>query len=239
MLYDGSSTAEEFVTLGENFVRHILIPRAGLGPVDIVLDLGCGNGGIARALTGVLASNGRYEGLDVNRSGVLWLQDRYQRFDRFRFTHANVRNRMYNPQGDIEAGSYRLPFPDGAFSVVVLKSVFTHMVPVDVRHYLDEVSRVLQPGGRAVITYFLLNREAQRFIDGGLASVPMPFDHGGDALCRVANPDVPEQAIAHDEQRVRAFYAEANLAPCEIVFGNWSGRPSLLGLQDLIIAFKP
>jgi SAM-dependent methyltransferase len=145
---------------------------------------------------------------------------------------------MYNSAGGIEAGAYQLPFPDGTFSLVLLKSVFTHMVPSEVRHYVGEVSRVLRVGGRAVITYFLLNREAQAFIDRGAATISLPFDYMGDQRCRIASVQVPEDAVAHDEQRVRELYADARLTPYEITFGNWCGRPSLLGLQDLVIAFK-
>jgi hypothetical protein len=57
-----------------------------------------------------------------------------------------------------------------------------------------------------------------------------------DECCRIANPDLPEAAVAHDEQRIRSFCAEAALAPVEISYGDWCGRPSLLGLQDLVIA---
>ena len=44
MLFDGSSSVEQFIAFGEGFVRNILIPRAGLLPSDVFLDLGCGNG---------------------------------------------------------------------------------------------------------------------------------------------------------------------------------------------------
>jgi len=32
------------------------------------------------------------------------------------------------------------------------------------RHYLRELGRVIKPGGRAVITYFLLNDESRAFV---------------------------------------------------------------------------
>ena len=39
MLFDGSSSVEQFIAFGEGFVRNILIPRAGLLPSDVFLDL--------------------------------------------------------------------------------------------------------------------------------------------------------------------------------------------------------
>ena len=40
MLFDGSFSAEQFVAFGEGFVHNFLIPRAGLLPSDVFLDLG-------------------------------------------------------------------------------------------------------------------------------------------------------------------------------------------------------
>jgi ubiquinone/menaquinone biosynthesis C-methylase UbiE len=238
LLFDGSSSAEEFVLLGENFCNYILIPHARLDSSASILDLGCGNGQVARALTRVLSPAGRYEGIDVNPETIAWLQARYQRYSNFTFTHADVPNTWYNPGGRLSAGQYRFPFSNASFDVVLLKSVFTHMLPSDVRSYLREIGRVLKPGGRAVLTYFLLNDESRRFIARGLAQISFKFEYPGDALCRVVKEEVPEWAVAHDEQRIRQYHTEAGLSTLELSFGNWCGRRALLGLQDMIIAIK-
>jgi SAM-dependent methyltransferase len=238
MLYDGSSSAQQFVDFGEGFVHHILVPRAGLQPSDAFLDLGCGNGSVARALTSYLQPPGSYEGLDIHGGSVAWLKEHYQSRPLFRFTHANVYNKMYNPNAPVRAAEYRLPYADGAFSMALLKSVFTHMHPNDVRHYLKELGRVIRSGGRAVITYFLLNDESRALVAQDRDEVKMKVDWDGDPLCRVANLEVPEHATAHDETRIRAFTAEAGFTVNEITFGNWCGRPALLGLQDVMIVTK-
>lgn len=235
MLFDGSTNHNEFVKYGEGFVRDVLIQRTRLLPGETFLDVGCGNGGVARALTTYLDANGRYEGLDIAAESIGWLQERYRRYPNFRFTHSSVYNKMYNPGGTSTPLDYRFPYPDNSVDVVLLKSVFTHMLPADVRHYLAEISRVLRPGGRALITYFLLNSESERFIAAGRDVMSMPHIWNQDAGCRVAVLEMPEQATAHDEQRIRHFYAEAGLTICDVAFGNWCGRPSLLGLQDMII----
>jgi hypothetical protein len=49
---------------------------------------------------------------------------------------------------------------------------------------------------------------------------------------------MPEEATAHDEARIRSYAAEAGFSVFEMTFGNWCGRPSLLGLQDLVILIK-
>jgi ubiquinone/menaquinone biosynthesis C-methylase UbiE len=145
---------------------------------------------------------------------------------------------MYNPSGRYLTADYRLPFPAETFSVVLLKSVFTHMMPADVKVYLQEVGRVLRPGGCAVITYFLLNVESRQLVEAGADQLAMRLPFGDDDLCRVASLEMPEQATAHDEERIRLYYLEAGLSLTDISFGNWSGRSSLLGLQDLVIALR-
>lgn len=238
MLTDGSSSPEEFVLLGENFCQVLLIPRAQLLPAAAVLDLGCGNGSVARALTRFLSPPGRYEGIDVNPSTIAWLQDRYKDFPNFRFTHANVYNKAYNPGGQLSAGNYRFPFPDSIFDLVLLKSVFTHMLPADVHTYMREVSRVLRPGGRAVITYFLLNDESRHFIERGLSAHALRYEYASDPLCRVVNPEMPESVVAHDEWRMRQDRAEVGCSVLDVSFGNWCGRCSALHHQDLMITVK-
>lgn len=238
MLFDGSSSSEQFMLFGENFCREILVKRAGTLASTALLDIGCGNGGVARALTRVLDASGRYEGIDINRTSIDWLQDRYRHYPQFHFHHADVFNRMYNPEGRCEPGAYRLPFADATFDIVMAKSVFTHMMPLDVRNYLSEISRVLKAFGRAVMTYFLLNEESRSFTEQGLSTISFAHNWNGDHLCRIVNPEVPEIGVAHDESRVRRYCAEVGLSLGETALGNWCGRPSLLGLQDLVIAFK-
>lgn len=236
MLFDGSSSPEQFITLGDGFCREILVNRIRLRATDSILDLGCGNGQISRALTRIIAPAGRYDGLDVHQESIAWLQPRYRAYPHFHFHHIDVHNVMYNPGGRQSSEDFQLPFPPDSFDVVLLKSVFTHMLPPGVRGYLNAISRVLRPGGRAVISYFLLNDESRRLMKDGRNS--MPFEHAwkGDALCRISNPELPEAAVAHDEQRIRGFYAETGLVPVEISYGDWCGRGSLLGLQDLVVA---
>ncbi|MCM3881610.1 MAG: class I SAM-dependent methyltransferase [Vicinamibacterales bacterium] len=238
MLYDGSSSPAEFVLYGDHFCQHFLIARAHMTPSAAVLDVGCGNGSVSRALTQVLTPAGQYEGVDVNGASISWLQERYRGFPNFHFSHADVYNKMYNPGGRLTAGDYRFPFADSAFDLVLLKSVFTHMMPVDVRKYIHEIDRVLKPGGRAVITYFLLNDESRLFIARGQDVHHLTHEYERDPLCRIANPVVPEVVVAHDEARIRGYQSEVGWSTLEIAYGNWSGRSSFLGHQDLIISAK-
>jgi len=226
------------VAFGEAFCQQILRPRANLLPSEAILDVGCGNGAVARALTRYLSPAGRYEGLDVHAAAVAWLTEQYKAYPNFRFIDAGVYNKAYNAGGRLIASEYRFPFADSSFDLVLLKSVFTHMLPADVHAYMREISRVLKPGGRSVITYFFLNDESRRYIERGLDAHKLTFEYNGDGSCRIANKDVPEAVVAHEEGRIRGYYSEVGCSVQELVFGNWSGRTSLLGHQDFVVAIK-
>ena len=236
--YDGTLSEDAFLTIGENFCTQILVPLARLTRSSALLDLGCGNGSVARPLTEYLAADARYEGLDVNAAGITWLNQHYAAYPNFRFRYADVYNKYYNPNGPVRGAHYRLPFPDATFDVVLLKSVFTHVLPDDLANYFHEIDRVLRPGGRSVITYFLLNEQSRRYMSRGLNVVKFPVELPGDPWCRVGHLEIPEEAVAHDEGRIRELYAGTGMTLQEIVYGNWCGRASILGLQDFIIGLK-
>ncbi len=238
MLHDGTSSPEEFIKFGEGFLGHVLRSRAYFAADGAMLDIGCGNGSLSRALTSYLSPAGRYAGVDVNANTVAWLQERYAPFPNFSFAHANVYNKLYNPSGTVAGGDYQFPFSDQSFDLVLLKSVFTHMVPADVRKYLAEIARVLRPGGRSVITYFLLNDESRRFIAAGRSAWTLEFPLDSDPLCRIADPQMPESVVAHDEARIRAYNTDAGFSLWEVAYGNWCGRKSAGGFQDVMIALK-
>lgn len=238
MLYDGTTTAVQFVALGDAFFQSILLERAHLHSTAAVLDLGCGNGSIARPLTRYLQRPGRYEGIDVNANSIEWLKQRYANVPNFAFSHVDVANTWYNPGGTTSPEHFALPFESSTFDIVLLKSVFTHMLPVALPPYMREISRVLKKGGRSVITYFLLNEESRRLIEQGADAFQLGQTPAADSSHRIAKPDAPEFVVAHDEGRIRSYYAETGCSILNVEFGNWSGRSSTLGHQDLVIAEK-
>jgi SAM-dependent methyltransferase len=154
-----------------------------------------------------------------------------RRYKNFRFQHADVFNREYNPSGRTPASEYALPFRDHRFDFVLLTSVFTHMLPPEIRRYLAETSRVLAQDGRLFATFFL--------IPEGRGSAPtMQFDHESDEF-RTVNPEIPEQAVAVSEANVRSWYADAGLRILEPVHrGGWSGIQDALTFQDLVLATR-
>jgi SAM-dependent methyltransferase len=235
LMFDGTNTAEEFKQVGEGFTWALLIGRGRLQPTESVLDIGCGAGQKARVLTKYLTS-GTYDGLDIVAQGIDWCRLHYRAYPNFRFQAADLFSSHYNPGGRFKDTEYRLPYADAAFDLVFLSSVFTHMLPGGVEHYLREIQRVLKPGGRCIATYFLLNEQALR--QPPFVGASIKFPHLVEQ-CRVRNADNPSEAVAHPEASIRALHVEAGLRIAEITYGFWCGGKDLLAaLQDLIIAVK-
>src|ERR1700758_3353234 len=192
-----------FKATGDEFLGY-LVDLCGLQPGDAVLDVGCGSGRMALPLTGYLNPNGRYAGFDVSREAIAWCTENIsESHPNFDFTFVDVQNGTYNPTGKYKSSDFRFPYPDGSFDVVLLASVFTHMLPADVTHYLHEIVRVLKPGGRSLITFFLLNEESLALIKEGKGH--FNFEHEMPGY-RTTHVDHPEAAIAYPEAFVRDLY---------------------------------
>jgi SAM-dependent methyltransferase len=237
MMFDGASTVEDFKNLGEGFVRYFLIEHAKLNRSDKVLDVGCGIGQKARALTKYLDHNGTYEGFDIVPSGIHWCKEKYQAYPNFHFHLADIYNKHFNPNGKLKASQYQFPFPDDMFDLAFLSSVFTHMIPEDMSHYLREIARVLRRQGKCVITFFLLNLESLRGINAKRNTIHVPFKHSEG--CYINNREIPETTVAYDEMVIRDLFQKSGLSITEVTYGSWSGRKEFNNMvQDIIIAVK-
>jgi len=141
-----------------------------------VLDIGCSCGKLAR----FLYSNPRlhYVGTDIFLPAIQWCRKAFAALagDRFQFDHFNAYSAVYNPQGKIQARDYRFPYTDGTFNTVVCASLFTHLLQPDCVHYLDEISRILGPGGRAIISIHNAPAEGTRF-SGDEARIDIEQDY--------------------------------------------------------------
>jgi hypothetical protein len=50
------------------------------------------------------------------------------------------------------------------------------MLPDEVSNYLSEIEQVMKPGGRAMITFFLLNQESLKLMESGMSTIDFPCD---------------------------------------------------------------
>lgn len=130
-----------------------LVARAALQDGERVLDVACGTGVVARLAGERVGAGGSVVGLDPN-PGML------------------AAARSVTPEASgiewRQAGAESMPFPDGAFDVVLCQ-LGLQFVP-DKRSALGEMRRVLAPGGRLVLNV--------------VGPTPGPFAVLGEALAR-------------------------------------------------------
>jgi ubiquinone/menaquinone biosynthesis C-methylase UbiE len=237
-----SGSVDGFKRSGRRLVE-LLVDFNALTPDSRVLDIGSGNGRLAVALVPYLSSQGSYDGLDIVETGIRWgNKEISSKLPNFTFTFADIINSEYNPRGRVKASDYRFPYSDNSFDLVVLVSVFTHMLPSDVTHYVHEIARVLKPQGFCFSTHFLINSESRQLMNNPSCSVHFKEEIGPHWL---VNPNAPELSVAYEEAFVIDLFRQSGLAAGDdIHYGGWCGRRPLWsdqagpGDQDVVLARK-
>lgn len=236
LMHDGPQSYKDFKQNGAEFFRHY-VKLCGLRPDERVLDVGSGIGRKTLPLVDYLKAGGTYDGLELVKSGVDWCKAKYtSKYPNFRFHLIDVYNELYNPEGKYAAAEYRFPFAANQFDFVVLNSVFTHMIAAEVENYLREIARVLAPGGRCLISFFLLNEESLRLIEACRSTIELRHQ---DGPARMVSREKPEIAIGFEEDYILALYRQFGLELGKpIYYGSWCDRAKYLSYQDLIVAIK-
>jgi ubiquinone/menaquinone biosynthesis C-methylase UbiE len=116
-------------------LRASLIARAGIGPGMQVLDVGCGPGLYAPSITTLGAS---YTGIDASGIALAEARRRCPESDSLRFLRLDLRE--------------GLAFADGSFDRAVCNNVLYILKAEDRQRVLNEVARVLVPGGVAAFS---------------------------------------------------------------------------------------
>jgi len=117
----------------DNAWRRQAVKLSGVGPEDDVLDVACGTGDFARAFAAASARS--VLGCDFAHAMLTRAASRSPKMLRW-----------------CEADAQRLPFPDGAFSIVSCAFGIRNFHNLD--QGLAEMHRVLRPRGRLVILEF-------------------------------------------------------------------------------------
>jgi ubiquinone/menaquinone biosynthesis C-methylase UbiE len=230
-----NSGMANYLEIGKEFFNYF-IDYGGLKKSDRVLDIGCATGRMALPLTSFLSKEGSYIGFDLQQKQIDWAKKNITtKFPNFEFHKVDVVNPIYSDEGE-KAEGFIFPYEDSSFDFIFLTSVFTHMLPEDVEHYLSEIQRVLKIGGRCFSTFFLINNESKDLLKNGFSTIDFQYPVGE---CLTDNLDAPEEAIAYKEEIVRAMLKSKNLEIIEpIKFGSWCGREEYLSYQDIILTSK-
>jgi len=144
------------------------------GGAGRVLDLGCGDGQIARALASTGAS---VVGVDPTTNQI------------------DVAAERAGGPVFAQAGAAVLPFSDGAFDGVIACLVFEHIDDVDAA--IGEVARVLRPGGRFtfVLNHPLLQTPGSGWIDDHMVDPPEQYWRIGPYLVEAETVEQVELGV--------------------------------------------
>lgn len=219
---------ETFAEISDGHIAS-LKEHVGLEPAMSILEIGCGIGRDAIPLTEILSAQagGRYIGIDIIRPSIDWcVRNIHSRHQNFVFHHMDIADQLHNPCGTVSASRNRLPVVDQIIDRVILQSVFTHMLPAELEHYLSELKRVMRPEALAFITVFIYDdavlastRHKDRLIYG------FQFAHEVVAGCRVNSLEFPTGSVAYTEAFLSAAISRNGLRHArQHLKGAWSGH---------------
>jgi SAM-dependent methyltransferase len=120
------------------------------------------------------------------------------------------------------ASSYHFPHRDASFDLILLTSVFTHVLPDELTQYLSEIARLLAPDGVAYASFFLYGSQSATDL-AGRHPLKFTFAHEGYSVSR---EDFPANAVAFEEAFLSQALRQAGL--------RLIGAPRYGG-QDLIL----
>jgi len=224
-----------FARSGEEMAAEI-ISLCGLAPDARVLDLGCGCGRLSRALAGYLGSHGRYHGIDVAPELIDWCKWRLEPvLPSFHFSLADVHVPDFNPHGVIAATEYRFPFAADTFDLAIVSSLFTHMLPNEIAHYMAELSRVLKPRGRCFMSVLLFDEGAEVAVANGATIFDFRHPIGP---CLTFDRDRPREGVACRDAWFFQLIDSQGLHIDVVKPGNWRRVRSYEIAQDYVVAHK-
>lgn len=213
---------------------------------NLILDVGCGTGLMGIAAEPFLGDSGKYVGLDVIGSYRQFWNKHYQS-PQFEFIHFDTHNPAY--ARDQKNLGLRWPLQSDQFDLVSALSVWTHLNEVDATFYFKEVSRVLKPDGKAIITFFYLDETYSQDVErrsGQAGRYHMAaqdrwiFDrsaYGSDAWLHPGWVAVPEMAIGVTRPGLERLLASAGLDLVDYYPGNWKEVPGMF-FQDILVFRK-
>lgn len=213
---------------------------------NMILDVGCGTGLLGISSEPFIGQDGMYVGIDVMKKNVEFCRGHYPSTC-FEFKHFDVSNQAYAPGQRDE--KLKWPVECESFDLVTALSVWTHLNEEDALFYFKEIGRVLKPGGKAIVTFFLLdetyrNSLGTRSRQEGRFHVTSQdqwvFDqpsYGSDAWLHPKWAAVPENAIGVTEVGLGHLISISGMKLIENYPGNWKEVPGVY-FQDVLVFHK-
>lgn len=128
--------ATDFSNKRSYLSNDIIVLAEYLRPKDKLLDLGCGNGRLFELTQGKDVS---YTGVDISQALI------------------SIAEAKYPAAHFLLIDPLKLPFPNGSFDVIFCLAVYHHLPGQEMRRqFLSEAKRVLEPGGKIILTVWNL-----------------------------------------------------------------------------------
>ncbi|MCP2669668.1 class I SAM-dependent methyltransferase [Maricaulaceae bacterium EIL42A08] len=220
----------DFYETGDRFFESFR-DAVDLKTDDHVLDLGCGVGRLARPICAYLDDAGRYAGFDISQRALNYARKTVSGPCQIEFHHADLANAEYRRTG-ASAHSYRFPAEDASVDAALATSLFSHLKADAAEAYLAETGRVLKPGGRILLTAFIVEAEDLTSLESGQARLNLQAMGEG---VYAADPRHPERAIGFDRSLFESWAKAAGLSIESRVPGDWRGPATQQDYQDRLV----
>ncbi len=235
--YIGSGPAGRrgFLQVGAiNLIELLYFGMIPEGNRRVVVDLGCGCGRTALALAPILKPGDAYVGYDTWSKGINWakgnLSTRYPTLHFRAFAADDTARRG----GYLADNTYPIDLADNTADSVTSNSLFTHLRLPAAAAYLREIYRILKPGGRAFLTWFL-SFDGDRHVEETFANAQKTEDG-----YFVADEGYVDGYLFED--KVLQAARDAGFTVLVKRYGAWAGAQRARyprQMQDLLILLKP
>lgn len=211
-----------------------------------ILDVGCGTGLLAMASQNYVNNDGFYLGLDVVKENIEFCENHYKN-PNFNFVHVDVKNAMYSKEQKGKEQHWEVD--SDSLDMVTALSVWTHFNEEDAFFYFKEIQRVLKKGGKAIITFFILDDAYYNSLknrtdeNGRFHSTKQSnwiFDkkaYDSENWFYPSHLKIPENAIGITEQGLDNLLKSIDLTLINNYPGNWKEIPGLY-FQDVLVFEK-
>ncbi len=200
---------------------NLLKDHASLNSESKVLEIGCGCGRTAFALSSIL-DDGNYYGVDIEKISLDSCKKRPIFLKKnFHFEHLDIQNDEYNPDGKSRADTYKFLYDSNSFNIVFMISVFTHMLTDDVKNYIAEISRILKPEGYCMFSTFLMDHGR----NSNTNDLSFPYN---ESCHYFHNQSMPEIAVGYDLDFYVSEFASVGMTLAgDPLWGSWRKNPDI------------
>ena len=120
------------------------------------------------------------------------------KYETFQFIHSDIYNFAYWPAGKYDAESWLLNFNKNNFDIIIVRSLFTHMLPDELDMYIKHISKSLNNAGKVVATFFLLNDTQKKMKNNSIHFIKQ----NKTSVHSIMNKLAPTAAVAYEQDYI-------------------------------------